>query len=462
MWAWAWAFWIGGVLLGCVGFSLLVRAVQLKRIQARACRTCGYDMTGVPGLQCLECGRLARNERELWRPRWNLRLVFTGVLCVLCALAAAYAPRVHERGWLGATPTLLLALGARFQTEWPTELVIEIVRRVPNGEHLGQTVSSLILPRLLEEEPKESRGTGAPSFVRSALVLRALRALDRKTLETEVLRRIAPTAPKGDRQRTLRAAAVSELSPRLQKKIAEIASDANDPVQFDAALSLGYLARDEALPAVIRILDQAGSDSVDMTTMSRHDFIAELAIKRLEVETTIPAEMPAALWKAVRTRYWLRHAGLVQLLRLEPTRVDDLCAISLFRVSGATGMDPYCKFLHALGERGKADPACMTCLLSHLHSALNSSRACAAIAIGDSGSSDPDVQAELLKTAQSDDYPFVRQAAIVALAKCNAPCSALARVACSTALLPEELKLVRTRFESAGEAIPECLREPAR
>lgn len=68
-----WFLWIGGGVAIAAGVVLLTWAMLGDRIRGgrrkRRCPRCWYDMSGVPGLTCPECGREARNERRLHRTR---------------------------------------------------------------------------------------------------------------------------------------------------------------------------------------------------------------------------------------------------------------------------------------------------------------------------------------------------------------------------------------------------------
>lgn len=79
---------------------------------SRWCAKCLYDMTGLPGMRCPECGREARNEKQLRRRkrRWAA-LVVAAVLFVLNY--SMWVPgRVQHEGWKTAlVPTGALALG---------------------------------------------------------------------------------------------------------------------------------------------------------------------------------------------------------------------------------------------------------------------------------------------------------------------------------------------------------------
>lgn len=358
MGAWAWAFWLCGAACGIIGMVLLVRVVTLKRAPGRVCRGCGYDMAGSSGLRCSECGRVARSERELGRRRWNVRLALAGVLCVLLGIAVAWTPRVRERGWLGATPTLVLAVGARVQGEWTEEMLGEINRRVPKDGKLGVVISRLILPRILEEPPElPPRDSLVGSDIRDDLV----EALDRETLDGALLRRLAWDAPAGQRYTAIVVMNWHDPSPRVRKRLAEIALDRDDPFQQEAVARLGKLPREEAFPVVVRLLNDAASAAGESPPQPDRDKTAMYAISRFWPEDHVDAESLEALWRLVRARPEFRPHGLLHLLRLDPARIDEICALCMDPDLELRG-ESFCWFTHVLGVVCTTPPKCLECL----------------------------------------------------------------------------------------------------
>ena len=103
---WIWAF---GGLVAAVGLVAATWAFFADRSRGcRRCPKCWYEMTGVAGLRCPECGREAKHERALLRTR---RKWFRGGLACVVMLAGAAIitwPTVRERGAPSLLPTFVL------------------------------------------------------------------------------------------------------------------------------------------------------------------------------------------------------------------------------------------------------------------------------------------------------------------------------------------------------------------
>src|SRR5262249_10848407 len=91
------SWWAGGVL---AAIALGVMAFALFRDRSRGrrrCPTCWYDMAGVSGMTCPECGRTQKKERRVFRtPRWRWRVVVGGVVMWVIAGGTAVAPGVYR------------------------------------------------------------------------------------------------------------------------------------------------------------------------------------------------------------------------------------------------------------------------------------------------------------------------------------------------------------------------------
>lgn len=148
---------VGGTAIS-LGLIYLLRAVFADRAKGRRrCPTCWYDMAGVPGLQCPECGRVAKGEARLSRTRrrWGAACVW-GLVIVL-GIGGALTPRMSKRGLVGMVPTTALVWwaplkagpvtswqfrvpiamggrGAQAPLSWERRLEEEMWRRVLEGE----------------------------------------------------------------------------------------------------------------------------------------------------------------------------------------------------------------------------------------------------------------------------------------------------------------------------------------
>ena len=111
MGGWDWAFWIGGGVLGLAALVLGAWALLWDRSRGRRrCPRCWYDMGGVPGLTCPECGRAARNERRLFRARRRWRWVSLAAMLALLAVGTAATPSLSREHWLEWAPDPVLSL----------------------------------------------------------------------------------------------------------------------------------------------------------------------------------------------------------------------------------------------------------------------------------------------------------------------------------------------------------------
>lgn len=100
-----------------LGLAVVLTAYALFADRAkgrRRCPKCWYDMAGLPGPQCPECGHAARNDRALSRTRrrWK-RLVFTVPLAII-GYAGIVGPGVLSDGARAIVPNALVAL-------WPLD-----------------------------------------------------------------------------------------------------------------------------------------------------------------------------------------------------------------------------------------------------------------------------------------------------------------------------------------------------
>jgi hypothetical protein len=87
----------------------------------RRCPKCWYDMRGVPGLVCPECGRDARKIKRLYRARHRRKIGVAGVLVAVSGPAFVAVEYVREQGPLVLVPTTVMIAGV----EWlPDRMVL--------------------------------------------------------------------------------------------------------------------------------------------------------------------------------------------------------------------------------------------------------------------------------------------------------------------------------------------------
>jgi hypothetical protein len=108
-----WVWTIGGWTLITVAAVTVAWALFADRARGRRrCPKCWYDMAGIPGLQCPECGRTARREQALsrCRRRWRWALAPLPVLAV--GMAMRVWPAYSQQGWAAFVPSTILVLVA--------------------------------------------------------------------------------------------------------------------------------------------------------------------------------------------------------------------------------------------------------------------------------------------------------------------------------------------------------------
>lgn len=104
-----WLFALIGLSVVGGGLLLLLWALFSDRARARRrCPKCWYDMAGVPGLRCPECGREAKSEVRLHRTRRRWRPAAIAALGILAGLACDRWPHYTRGGWINAIPSWAL------------------------------------------------------------------------------------------------------------------------------------------------------------------------------------------------------------------------------------------------------------------------------------------------------------------------------------------------------------------
>lgn len=111
-------FWVLTGVMGLVGvWALVSDGVWRARRGRERCPSCWHDLSGRPDgvLVCPECGRDARRESRLRRPRRRWRVALAAGL--VAVLAVVWWPRVYERrreGWSAWVPTTALVIAGRW------------------------------------------------------------------------------------------------------------------------------------------------------------------------------------------------------------------------------------------------------------------------------------------------------------------------------------------------------------
>lgn len=107
---------IGPVLAAGIGFSLFGLHIAIMGFRGdrargrRRCPGCWYIIDRALGLKCSECGRTARSERDLFRPRRRWRIATLGLVIIALGQACWMERRVKAGGWIAAVPTEILII----------------------------------------------------------------------------------------------------------------------------------------------------------------------------------------------------------------------------------------------------------------------------------------------------------------------------------------------------------------
>jgi HEAT repeat protein len=108
------SWWAGGVLAVA---ALVVAALALFRDRPRGrrrCPRCWYDMAGVTGMTCPECGREQKAERRFFCTRRRWRGVALAAVMLTLATGTAIAPAAYTGAWARYTPMPVLRFGLSF------------------------------------------------------------------------------------------------------------------------------------------------------------------------------------------------------------------------------------------------------------------------------------------------------------------------------------------------------------
>jgi len=132
-----WPFWLAATLLGLLSAFILHRALLNNRSRGRRrCPKCWYDMSGVNGLRCPECGRDAKRERRLFKTRRRWGWAAAAFAFALLSYGVWKIPEVRRRGWPRAIPTWAL-IAALDQLDAPT-----LAERDAMGKNMPVPVSA--------------------------------------------------------------------------------------------------------------------------------------------------------------------------------------------------------------------------------------------------------------------------------------------------------------------------------
>jgi hypothetical protein len=169
---WVAALWWAGVAVCAVGVLVVLLALFRDRSRGRRrCPRCWYDMSGVPGLACPECGRTAKGVQSLFRTRRRWRRGAVGLVVATFGVVISLAPGIWNEGSLSLVPTPVLirfAPSAWNDQVWDagTQLWVlnpvakEIQRRLKGGETFteGQWKTLLETAKVVRTRPRWCEG----------------------------------------------------------------------------------------------------------------------------------------------------------------------------------------------------------------------------------------------------------------------------------------------------------------
>lgn len=120
--------WFAGAALALLGAGLVTWALWWDRARGRRrCPQCWYDMGGVPGLRCPECGRAVAAEKRFTRTRRRWAWAAIGALVLTSGVVSMQVPAYRQGGWVGLVPSSVLVWWA------PAEISVQPALRAATG-----------------------------------------------------------------------------------------------------------------------------------------------------------------------------------------------------------------------------------------------------------------------------------------------------------------------------------------
>lgn len=99
--------------LGLAALACALIALFKDRSRGRRrCPTCWYNMSGIAGTVCPECGHDARREKRLFKGRLLRKWATVAVLLGAASYASLRMPDLRAAGWMSLVPTTIVVLYA--------------------------------------------------------------------------------------------------------------------------------------------------------------------------------------------------------------------------------------------------------------------------------------------------------------------------------------------------------------
>jgi hypothetical protein len=133
-----WLFTTLGYTLAAAGAALLLWSLFYDRSRGRRrCPKCWYDVAGVPGLTCPECGKETRSESRLYRTRRRWRAAALAMSVAVAGYVALNARSLRAHGPIGLVPSTMLLL-------WNGQVDVSSTgsNQLIHGSPVGRTVFS--------------------------------------------------------------------------------------------------------------------------------------------------------------------------------------------------------------------------------------------------------------------------------------------------------------------------------
>jgi hypothetical protein len=374
--------WWAGSVLGIL--ALVVVAWSLLRDRSRGrrrCPRCWYDMSGIAGLKCPECGREQGNEKRFFRTRRRWRGVAAGGLLFIVAGVTATGPAIYTGKWTAYTPVPVLRLGLSFFDEEAETQYRKLGPAMGSGS-TSTTWGRLLAARAISNRMASILDDAKPAARRWHRLWLHMTELSGFGTEARVglpeLRRCLTIEDEFVRVQAIQLhAALGELAkpnvPHLGAILLDPSVDGGTKLACLGALEdLGMLAR-RAAPSVRRAMHTDPSDAIRLRACWTLASIQTMTAARLREVSSLAADPSFALRRdAVEPIAWLAGAAAPparqrgpMLMQLGGT-ITVTPATSLALAPESPVIDHEAAISLLLGWLDDPDPAMRTCAGTYL------------------------------------------------------------------------------------------------